>query len=60
MAPMLEVPETLRFVMSVNAPSMSSAPVIVYALEPPAKVLCVLMVEPVSVRSPPLNVTAPA
>ncbi len=60
MAPMFDVPLMLRFVMLVNAPSMSAAPVIDRALLPPAKVLWVLTVVAVSVRSPPLKVTAPA
>jgi len=51
---MFDVALMLRFVMPVNAPSISAAPVIVRALLPPASVLWVLMVEPVRVRSPPL------
>ena len=58
LAPMLEVPDTLRFVMPANAPSMSAAPVMVNALLPPAKVLCVLTVEPAKVVAA-AKVTAP-
>ena len=59
-APMFAVPDTLKVVTPVMTPSMSAAPVMVKALLPPAKVLCVFTVEAVSVRSPPLKVTAPA
>ena len=58
LAPMFDVPETLRFVMPLKAPSMSASPVMVSALPPPTKVLCVLMVEPAKVVAA-AKVTAP-
>ena len=58
-APIFAVPDTLRLVIPLNAPSMSAAPVIVKALPPPASVLWVLMVVPMRVASAPSVMASP-
>ena len=59
-APMLEVPEMLKFVTFVIAPPIDALPVMVRAIAPPSKVDELVTVVPVNVLVPePLTVTAP-
>ena len=60
MAPMVEVPETLKFVTFIIAPPIDALPVMVSAIAPPFKVDELVTVVPVSVLVPvPVTVTAP-
>ena len=53
------MPVTIKFTTSEIAPLITESPVIVKELAPPAIVLELVIVVPVNILSPPLNVTAP-
>ena len=53
------MPDTLNILTPEIAPLITELPVIVKELFPPAIVVVLVIVEPVNVLFPPLNVTAP-